>query len=70
MDKLKLFELDILEDKMIEELGINEIRLYRYDNVDENFRVEYYNYDNVGVVQGEGKTKNEARFNATDKYVK
>ena len=68
-DPLDSNQLDMLEDKMLDELGVNEIRIYRYDNVDECFRVEYYNYDNVGVADGEGKTKNEARLAAILNYI-
>ena len=59
-------QLDMLEDKMIEGMGVERIEL---QPTEESWLVDYeYNFG-AGFVSAEGKTKNEARLNAILNYV-
>ncbi len=77
MDKLKLFELDILEDKMIGELDVVRIEInkcfgggWKAMYLNEVPYEEKPGYWSEVVAVEKGKTKNEARLNAIVNYVK
>ena len=64
-------QLDMLEDKMIEEAKINKItHSFFHETQVGEWLVEYWNVDKEKrIIAGTGKTKNEARLNAIIKYV-
>lgn len=67
--------LDMLEDKMLDECAIELLEIERGGNINEHKFVlvrgyATFNSEQKLLVDGKGKTKNEARLNAILNYVK